>query len=124
MKSLKSCFSALTVALSTSAVQKYSIDFMSQVPYKLEISRKKQKQNTKKQTKRDFIWAFPYKNEPKCLTALVLRPTVSAEKQDFKDFIWESYCKVEKNLIGKGPHTHSSTTTTTTSSSSRSTVST
>ena len=80
---------------------------MSQVPYKLEISRKKQKQNTKKQTKRDFIWAFPYKNEPKCLTALVLRPTVSAEKQDFKDFIWESYCKVEKNLIGKGPHTHS-----------------
>ena len=79
---------------------------MSQIPYKPEISRKKQEQSTKKQAKRDFIWAFPYKNGPKCSTALVLRPTVSAEKQDFKDFIWESYCKVEKNLIGKGPHTN------------------
>ena len=86
----------MTVWLSTNAVQKYSIDFMSQVPYKPEISRKKQKQSTKKQAKRDFIWAFPHKNEPKCSTALVLRPTVSAEKQVFKDFIWESYCKVEK----------------------------
>ena len=35
------------------------------------------------------------------------------KNRDFKDFIWESYCKVEKNLIGKGPHTMSSSSTTT-----------